>query len=81
MLIMRSYSAHHKDLTVELRPSDDPTLLDTPSAELITYMAIIHSTTRTLNYYWNKLLQVIRELDTLTRFKKELETHIFENSN
>ena len=35
--LLLPYSAHHKGLTVQLRSSDDPTLLDTPSTDKITY--------------------------------------------
>ena len=67
--LLLPYSAHHKGLTVQLRSSDDPTLLDTPSTDKITYGDRSFSYAGT--YYWNKLPQVIRELDTLPRFKKE----------
>ena len=76
--LLLPYSAHHKGLTVQLRSSDDPTLLDTPSTDKITYGDRSFSYAGT--YYWNKLPQVIRELDTLPRFKKELKTHLFEKS-
>ena len=76
--LLLPYSAHHKDLTVQLRSSDDPTLLDTPSTDKITYGDRSFSYAGT--YYWNKLPQVIRELDTLPGFKKELKTHLFEKS-
>ena len=68
-------SAHHKGITVQLRSSDDPALLDTPNTDKITYGDLSFSYAST--YYWNKLPQVIRELDTLprARFKKELKTH------
>ena len=72
------YSAHHKGLTVQLRSSGDPTLLDTPSTDKITYGDRSFSYAGT--YYWNKLPQVIRELDPLPRCKKELKTHLFEKS-
>ena len=76
--LLLPYSAHHKGLTVQLRSSDDPTLLDTPSTDKITYEDRSFSYAGT--YYWNKLPQVIRELDTLPRFKKELKTYLFEKS-
>ena len=61
--LLLPYSAHHKGLTVQLRSSDDPTLLDTPSTDKITYGDRSFSYAGT--YYWNKLPQVICELDTL----------------
>ena len=76
--LLLPYSAHHKDLTVQLRPSNDPTLLDTPSTDKITYGDRLFSYAG--SYYWNKLPQVIREPDKLPHFKKELKTPLFENS-
>ena len=76
--LLLPYSAHHKDLTVELRSPDDPTLLDKPTTDKITYGDWSFSYAG--SYYWNKVSQVIHELDKLLRFKKELKTHLSENS-